>query len=213
MMSRNNSSRLPVESVNCRESPVALPPGRARLWTRPLPTGSAAAAITIGIVDVAFSTARTWASPLTTMTSTPCWTYSAAISPARGTLPSAQRYSIAMVRPSTQPSSARRCFNAARLVVSAAGVLGPMKPMVGNFAEGWAAAASGQAAATPPSVSMNSRRLMDAFPRARTGRYARPTVSQSASLCTCVGDRSRQDRRNCRRSGKAPPARPGLPCV
>ena len=34
--------------------PVRLPPGRARLATRPAPTGSPTIATTIGIVEVAF---------------------------------------------------------------------------------------------------------------------------------------------------------------
>src|SRR5262249_31951652 len=41
-ISRNSSRRLPLVSVCWSESPVALPPGRARLATRPVPTGSPA---------------------------------------------------------------------------------------------------------------------------------------------------------------------------
>jgi hypothetical protein len=41
-MSRKSSSRLPARSVYCRDMPVTLPPGRARVATRPLPNGSAA---------------------------------------------------------------------------------------------------------------------------------------------------------------------------
>jgi hypothetical protein len=51
------SSRLPLSSAEIKLIPVMFPPGRARLATSPAPTGSAMAAITIGIVRVAFWTA------------------------------------------------------------------------------------------------------------------------------------------------------------
>src|SRR5215467_12903721 len=52
------SSRLLPSSLVSREIPVRLPPGRARLSTRPVSTGSAGVAIIItGIVLVAFFTA------------------------------------------------------------------------------------------------------------------------------------------------------------
>src|SRR5437667_9773019 len=67
--SRKSSSRLPERSVDWRDRPVTLPPGRARLLTMPLPTGSNANAKTIGMTDVACIVART-APPVVTMTST-----------------------------------------------------------------------------------------------------------------------------------------------
>ena len=51
--SRKSSSRLPAVSVAWIDRPVTLPPGRARLATRPVPTGSPAIAKTIGMTDVA----------------------------------------------------------------------------------------------------------------------------------------------------------------
>ncbi len=57
-------------SIVCSETPVTLPPGRPRLATRPAPTGSALAAITIGIVLVAFIAARVPAVVAVTITST-----------------------------------------------------------------------------------------------------------------------------------------------
>src|SRR5262249_2824622 len=51
--SRNSSRRLPARSVDWRDRPVMLPPGRDRLATKPLPTGSFAMANTIGMTDVA----------------------------------------------------------------------------------------------------------------------------------------------------------------
>ena len=65
------------ESDLVQHIPVALPPGRARLATRPLPIGSFAVANTMGIADVAPLTA-TAAEPEVTMTSTLSATNSAA---------------------------------------------------------------------------------------------------------------------------------------
>ena len=65
------------ESDLVQHIPVALPPGRARLATRPLPIGSFAVAKTMGIADVAPLTA-TAAEPEVTMTSTLSATNSAA---------------------------------------------------------------------------------------------------------------------------------------
>src|SRR5262249_47681228 len=93
--------------------PVTLPPRRARLATRPGSTRAPADANTIGITAVASFATRTGGVPDVTMTSTFRPTNSAAISPARSLRPSAQRYSIAIVRPSIQPSSPSRRTKAA----------------------------------------------------------------------------------------------------
>ena len=121
--SRNSSSRLPARSVARVDRPVTLPPGRARLATRPVPTGSPATANTIGMADVACFAATTFAVPAVTMTSTLSRTNSAANSAKRSLRPSAQRYSIATVRPSIQPSSRNRCTKAAAHWLSADAVL------------------------------------------------------------------------------------------
>ena len=52
------SSLLVFSSVAKLESPVTLPPGRARLATKPAPTGSAALVITMGMVVVALFAAN-----------------------------------------------------------------------------------------------------------------------------------------------------------
>ena len=52
------SSLLVFSSGAKLECPVTLPPGRARLATRPSPTGSAAFVITMGMVVVAFFAAN-----------------------------------------------------------------------------------------------------------------------------------------------------------
>ena len=131
-----------------------------------------ATAKTIGMTDVACFAARTAAVPDVTMTSTLSRTNSAAISAKRSLRPSAQRYSIATVRPSIQPSSRSRCTKAATHWLLAEGVPAPKNPMVGSFPGCCARAASGHAAAAPPSSVMNSRRLM-LLP---SGRGAHPTT-------------------------------------
>ena len=99
--SRKSSSRLPARSVCWNDRPVTLPPGRARLTTKPVPTGSPPAK-TIGMTDVACFAARTLTVPPETITSTFCRTNSATISAARSLRPSAHRTLIAAARPSIQ---------------------------------------------------------------------------------------------------------------
>ena len=81
---------------------MTLPPGRARLSTRPASTGSSPTpTITMGIVLVAFLAARIIrVPPATTMISTLRRTSSAASSGSRSSFPSANRYSMAMFCPS-----------------------------------------------------------------------------------------------------------------
>jgi hypothetical protein len=151
---------LPVRSVARVDIPVTLPPGRARLPTRPVPTGSPAAANTIGMTDVACFAATTFAVPDVTMTSTLSWTNSAANSAERSLRPSPHRYSIVTVRPWIQPSLPSRCSKLASRWPSTDAVLWPRYPMVGSFAGCCARAASGHAPVAPPSSVMKSRRLM-----------------------------------------------------
>ena len=110
------------------------------------------------MTDVACLAAITCGVPQVTITSTLSRTNSVAISAKRSVRPSAQRYSIAKLRPSTQPSSRRRCRKAMTHWLWAAGVVGPKKPMVGSFPACCARAVSGHVAAAPPSSVMNSRR-------------------------------------------------------
>src|SRR5215475_15867401 len=105
--------------------------------------GCCFAATTRGVADV-------------TMTSTLSCTNSAAISAKRSSRPSAQRYSIATLRPSIQPSSRSRRAKAAAHWPWVAGVAEPKYPMVGSFAICCARAASGHAAAAPPRSVMKS---------------------------------------------------------
>jgi hypothetical protein len=68
--SLSSCSRFTASSVDKSESPVVLPPGRARPAIKPLSNGSAAAPMTMGMLCVALCAARTAAVPPTTMTST-----------------------------------------------------------------------------------------------------------------------------------------------
>jgi hypothetical protein len=61
--SLRSSSRFPARSDRTMASPVTLPPGRARLATRPAATGSPMVVMTIGVVVVARWTARTTGGP------------------------------------------------------------------------------------------------------------------------------------------------------
>jgi hypothetical protein len=87
-------------------------------------------------------------------------TNSAAISANRSLRASAQRYSTAIVRPSTHPNSRSLCTNAATKGLQASGVTVPKNPMVGSLVRCCARDASGHAAAAPPSVAKNFRRRM-----------------------------------------------------
>src|SRR5262249_40456962 len=80
MISRKSWSFLPAVSGAWLDSPVTLPPGRARLATIPLRTGSPAVANTIGISDVACFAARGGGVLCVTITSTLSRTNSFAIS-------------------------------------------------------------------------------------------------------------------------------------
>ena len=93
--------------------PVALPPGRARLSTKPAPTGSATCANTIGTVRVACSNGATVALPLARMTSGASATNSAAYLRMRSASPAPQRVvdpHVAAVGPAQllQPLQERR---------------------------------------------------------------------------------------------------------
>ena len=95
-------------------NPVALPPGRARLATKPAPTGSMTTANTIGTVRVACSNGATVAVPVPArMTSGASAANSAACLRMSSGLVVAQRVSIRTLRPSVQPNCCRPCRNAA----------------------------------------------------------------------------------------------------
>ena len=90
---------------NCM-NPVALPPGRARLSTKPAPTGSATTGNTIGTVRVACSNGPTVEAPWARMTSGASAANSAACLRISAALAVAQRVSIRTLRPMVQPNCA-----------------------------------------------------------------------------------------------------------
>ncbi len=155
--SRKSSTRLPARSGAWTDRPVTLPPGRAKLATKPLATGSLPIANTMGITDVACLTAGT-AVPTVTMTLTFSSTNSAAIAAKRSL--SAQRYSIATVRPLIQPSSPSRCSKAATSLLHTEGVPEAKNPTLGILAGCCAVATSGRTAAATPSRVTNCRLLI-----------------------------------------------------
>ena len=91
-------------------TPVMFPPGRARLATSPASSKEPPATTTIGSVVVARLAIPAVVAFGTTRISTGSWTTSATRVANRSRLPSAQRHSMVMVCPSTQPRacSARR---------------------------------------------------------------------------------------------------------
>ena len=123
------SSLLVFSSVAKVESPVTLPPGRARLATKPTPTGSPALVITMGMVVVAFLAANAGRVPATTIRSTLRRTSSAASSGRRSGFSSANRYSMVIFFPSIQPSLLSSCRNASKRTALPEAVLASRKPM------------------------------------------------------------------------------------
>ena|SRR6516162_6910910 len=69
---RSMSSRFALSSGAISELPVMFPPGRAKLATKPTPTGSLLAPRTMGIVVLACLAANPAGVPIVTMTSTRC---------------------------------------------------------------------------------------------------------------------------------------------
>ena len=101
-----------------RLTPVVLPPGRFKLSTKPIFTGSPPVVNTIGIADVAALAASAEGSPpVVTNMAAPRWTRSKAIAGSRSYCPSAQRNSIATFFPSSYPVSPKPLRNAATRAV------------------------------------------------------------------------------------------------
>jgi hypothetical protein len=157
--SRKSSTRLLTASTLWIDKPVTLPPGRARLATSPLPTGSPLATNTIGMTNVARLAAIVGRVEPVTMTLTLSRTNSSANALKRSGCPSTQRYSISTVRPSIQPSSCRRRTNTGVHWLSLEAEAALRYPMIGGFADCCARVLSGHTAAVPPRSVMKSRRL------------------------------------------------------
>ena len=88
----SSSSHFPLMLYSPERNPVALPPGRAKLSTKPAPTGSAAYVNTIGTVRVACNNGPTrLAPPVARMTSGASAANSAAYLRMLSALPEPQR--------------------------------------------------------------------------------------------------------------------------
>ena len=133
-MALSNSTRLPARSGETLVSPVMLPPGRARLATSPLPTGSPTDVNTIGIVALACFAARVAGVPAAARIRSTGRAASSAASSGRRSLLSAKRYSIAMFWPSTYPRSHSPWRNPALMRARASRGPGVRKPIIGTFA-------------------------------------------------------------------------------
>ena len=158
-ISFNSSRRLPLKSGVICDKPVTFPPGRARLVTSPVATGSPAATITTGMSAATFLAACVSAVTVVTMISTFCRTRSSARSGSRSSLPSAYRRSITRFLPSTHPASRSPSSNAFSHRWVFAAENGDRSPIRRTFAACWASASRAQ---TPDPIArtMNSRRFM-----------------------------------------------------
>ena len=151
-------------------NPVALPPGRARLSTKPAPTGSTACANTIGTVRVAACNAATVGLDVARRTSGESAISSAAYLRYRSASPEAQRMSICRFRPLAQPNCCNPCRNPA-MRIGPSGSFAPTDcstPIRRMRLGCCARAANGRLAAAPPSPVMNSRRFMPALQRSES---------------------------------------------
>src|SRR5262245_15550975 len=101
--------RFWVRSKRLTLMPVTLPPGRARFVTKPVATGSPTSAMTIGTVFVAEMAARAPGEFTATMRLTLRLNNSSARAGSRSKLPLANRLSMIMFRPSSQPRSRSPC--------------------------------------------------------------------------------------------------------
>src|SRR5262249_49176057 len=99
--SRSNPSCLGANSLNRKLTPVALPPGRAMLATRPRLTGSSVTLKTMGRLAVAAFAASAAGVPMATIMATWRRSSSLAMVGSRSYWPSANRYSIPRLCPST----------------------------------------------------------------------------------------------------------------
>src|SRR5262245_15910495 len=105
----SSSSHFPLMPYSNAMKPVALPPGRARLDTKPAPTGSVTVPNTTGKVRVASNKGATTLVPLARITSGASAIISAMCWRSRKALSAPNRYSIRILRPTAQPDSCNPC--------------------------------------------------------------------------------------------------------
>ena len=100
----SSSSHLALRPYSKFVNPVALPPGRARLSTKPLPTGSTTCTNTIGTARVVCSNGAMLILPVARMTSGVSANNSSAYLRISSEFPAAgQRVSMRRLRPSVKP--------------------------------------------------------------------------------------------------------------
>jgi hypothetical protein len=160
-ISERSSSHLPPSEDSSVTKPVMFPLGRASRATRPLLTGSATVATTIGIVRVSRWRATVAGVALVRMMSGCRPTSSCASARIRLLSPPAHRRSIRTSRPLAQPRSASACMNAERRVLYAGSFssLGMSTLMRRTRSFCCARATAGHSAALP-SPAMNARRFI-----------------------------------------------------
>src|SRR5262245_34677997 len=161
-ISLSSSSHLPLRPYSNWLKPVALPPGRARLSTKPAPTGSGTMVNTTGMARVICNKGASDALPSATITSGASATNSAVFLRIRSASPALQRASSRRLRPSVQPTCCSCCTNATmRRCDSGSSAVRFMSTPMRRIRSGcWARALSGHGAAAPPSVAKNFRRPM-----------------------------------------------------
>jgi hypothetical protein len=168
--SLSSSSHFPLIPYSKIVNPVALPPGRAKLVTKPAPTGSMTCTNTIGRVRVACRSGTTVVVPVAaTRTSGASATNSAACLRTSSALVVAQRVSTRTFPPSLQPNRRKPCINAAMRAwdSESSAALAISTPMRRIPSACCARAASGHAAAAPPPSSAMSSRRFTQSPRRR----------------------------------------------
>ena len=188
--------------------PVTLPPGCAKLATKPLPTGSATVANTMGMVRVCCISARVVGVTCERIRSGRSATSSLAYRSLESELFAPQRVSIRMLRPTVHPTFWSPSRNAAiqarpSLSLSANAISTPMRRTPAGCC---ARATNGHAAvAPPPRTPRKSRRFMPA-PRLKR-RY-----SSGSNECFDRGGYRHQifaaAHGNCRSMGHSRPMKP-----
>jgi hypothetical protein len=154
-------SRWPATSSGASIcSPVILRPGLARLATMPAAAGSPLDTMTTGTISVAIFAASAAGSPRVTITSGWSATSSTARLRNRSGRPSAERYSMTALCPSTYPRSLSASRNAVRLAAFDASSTASSTPIRYIFPARSPAAVSGMAKPPATEVSRKRRRFM-----------------------------------------------------
>src|SRR5215207_7472594 len=162
--------------------PVALPPGRLKLATRPNRTGSSPLTKTRGVVGVAAFAANAELMPVAAISFTCLPTNSSASAGSAVERPSAQRVSITRFRASAYPRTSSPLRKAARKSWYASDEPLLKKPI--RVGLSCPHTTSGQATGAQPSRATRSRRLVcreRSIVRGDGGRFTTPPPSRLAA--------------------------------